>query len=99
MKFEEWAQRAKELHIGAGELVDLDEILADWKAERVFYLLQNKDFEEANNSMGPKMIKLIGALEKYATHSFSCNLAMRNPSKDTTECTCGLATVWAEVRR
>ena len=36
------------------------------EVEREFYLLQNKDFEEANTSMGKKMIKLLEGLRKIA---------------------------------
>ena len=41
---------------------------ADWKAEWEFYLPQNQDLTEANNNMGPKMIQLIGALDKIVKY-------------------------------
>ena len=63
---------------------------ADWKAEWKFYLPQNQDLTEANNSMGPKMIKLIGALEKIRQEK-NCRLPVCN-------CDAIAAAVLAEVR-
>jgi len=66
MTFEEWEERVDE-YVGAeinGISNGVKLMYADWKAERDFYLPQNQDLVEANNSMGPKMIKLIEALER-----------------------------------
>ena len=77
MKFEDWGPAGYGVEdFSHAEKSAIRRMYADWKAERVFYLLQNKDLEEANNSMGPKMIKLIGALVKAAVPLEAINISV-----------------------
>ena len=63
MTFEKWREKLRHLRSTKNlASLELTNCIADWKDEREFYLPQNQDLTEANNSMGPKMIKLIGAL-------------------------------------
>ena len=72
MTFEQWGPSGYGIEdFSHAEKSAIKRMYTDWKVERVFYLLQNKDLEEANNSMGPKMIKLIEALENTSERTLA----------------------------